>query len=82
MGTGLFLGHIQANTVFGAYWVNDPKIIITDIIWIFYFAGYLLARILKWRGKWMAILSLSGFTILLLAAILVMMMTETFHKFY
>ncbi len=82
MGTGLLLGHIQAKTVFGAYWVNDAKIIITDIIWLFYLAGYVLANILKWRGRWMAILSLSGFLILLIAAILVMITTESFHKFY
>jgi hypothetical protein len=41
-----------------------------------------LARALRWRGRWMAYLSLSGFLMLVFAATIFMMLTESFHKFY
>jgi ABC-type uncharacterized transport system permease subunit len=82
MGSGIILGHIQANAVFGAYWMNDAKIIITDIIWLLYGIGYILARVFRWRGRMMAYLSLAGFILLLIAAVMVVLTTESFHKFY
>lgn len=82
LGIGLLLGHIQAKTVFGVFWLNDPKVIISDFIWLAYLIGYILARVLHWKGRWMAYLSLSGFLILLVAATVIMMLTESFHKFY
>lgn len=81
LGLGIFLGHVQANRVFGSPWPVDSKVIITDIIWILYFISYLLARTLKWRGTKMAYFSLSGFILLMASSMIVYLLSETFHKF-
>jgi len=81
LGLGIILGHLETARVFGSSWVSDPKVIITDVIWVLYSVSYLLARIFKWRGRWMAYLSLSGFMVLMTSAILVYVVSETFHKF-
>ncbi len=82
LGVGIFLGHIQANKLLGTFWPNDMKVIITDVIWLLYLVGYSAARIMKWRGRWMAYLSLSGFLILIFGGVLVVYLTQSFHKFY
>ncbi|NIO00787.1 MAG: hypothetical protein GTO42_01395 [Candidatus Latescibacteria bacterium] len=82
LGVGIFMGHVQASRVLGSFWFADPKVIISDIIWLSYFTSYALARAMKWRGRWMAYLSLSGFLILMTSGVIVFTLTETFHKFY
>jgi HemX protein len=82
LGLGIFMGHVQANTVLGSFWISDPKVIISDIIWILYAASYALSRALKLRGRWMAYLSVSGYLILITSGIVLFTLTESFHKFY
>ena len=82
LGLGIFHGHIQANRTFGTYYPVDVKVIVSDLIWLFYLAGYVLSRIMKWRGKWMAWLSVSGFAFLMIIGIMVMFFAESFHRFY
>lgn len=82
LGLGIMHGHIQSNRVFGTYFPMDPKVLISDAIWGFYFFGYVLSRIMKWRGRWMANLALSGFFVLLIVSGLVMFLMESFHRFF
>lgn len=82
MGIGLTLGHLQAHYMFGKYWFSDPKVIVTDLIFIFYLVGYITVHIFKLRGRWMAWLSLAGFIILLASAISVVTISHSFHNFY
>ncbi len=81
LGAGIMLGHIQARSLLGSFWPNDLKVIVTDIIWLLYFLGYVSARVFKWPGKWMAYLSMTAFTILIFGGILVIYITQSFHKF-
>ena len=81
LGVGIFLGHLQARNLLGSFWYLDPKVLVTDIIWFIYCVGYILSRILKWRGRWMAYLSLSFYFTLIMSAILIYILSETFHKF-
>lgn len=82
LGLGIMHGHIQSNRVFGTYFPIDPKVLLSDAIWGFYFLGYVLSRIMKWRGRWMANLALSGFLVLLIVSSLVMFLMESFHRFF
>ena len=82
MGVGILLGHFQAQAVLGKFWINDPKIIFTDLIFGFYFFGYLLSQAFKLRGRWMAIISLTGYSFLLGSAISLVIVSESFHIFY
>lgn len=81
LGLGLLVGHFRAYDFFNTYWPLDPKVIISDVIWICYFSGFFISQIFKWRGRWMAYLSLSGFFILLIANILLKLLSDTFHQF-
>ncbi len=82
IGIGLGLGHIQAYKMFGKLWLPDPKIIISDLIFIFYFSGYIINKFLKLNSKWMARFSLLGYIILLASAISVVTISNSFHNFY
>ncbi len=82
LGAGIVLGHIQANKLLGSFWLMDPKVIISDIIWLIYAVSYVLARVLKWRGRFMAYLAVTGFLILLSGSLITILLAESFHKFY
>ena len=82
MGVGILLGHFQALRVLGRFWLGDPKIIITDLIFGFYFFGYLISQSFKLRGRWMAVISLTGYTFLLSSAITLVIISKSFHIFY
>lgn len=82
LGIGILIGHGQAEKVLGTFWPKDLKVIVTDVIWLFYFIGFYLTTILKWRGKWMAFLALFGFILLTVGGALTLLVTESFHKFY
>lgn len=82
MGVGILLGHIQAHMVLGKFWLSDPKVIVTDLIFLFYLLGYVISQSLKLRGRWMAVISLTGYTFLLGSAIALVLVSKSFHVFY
>lgn len=82
MGGGLFLGHLQTHQAFGSFWMPDPKVVITDIIWLAYVIGYSGARLFRWRGRRMAYMALSGFAVLTLGGIVIVLVAESFHEFF
>jgi HemX protein len=81
LGIGLLLGHIQAEAIMGEFWPNDVKVIATDIVWVLYLMGYIVAQILRFHGKKMAYLSITGYFILVVGGFLIVYLTETFHEF-
>jgi ABC-type uncharacterized transport system permease subunit len=81
LGIGLLLGHIQAAAIMGEFWPNDIKVIATDIVWVLYLSGYIIAQLLRFRGKKMAYLSITGYFILVVGGFLIVYLTETFHEF-
>ena len=81
LGIGLLLGHIQAEAIMGEFWPKDAKVIATDIIWLLYLAGYIVAQALRLHGKKMAYLSITGYFILVIGGFMIVYLTETFHEF-
>ncbi|MFC2123341.1 inner membrane protein YpjD [Bacteroidota bacterium] len=81
LGIGILLGHIEAKRMIGSFMPNDIKVIVTDLVWLIYLIGILLARVMRWRGRWMAYFALAGFVILILGAVLLVYLFESFHKF-
>jgi ABC-type transport system involved in cytochrome c biogenesis permease subunit len=82
LGLGVVLGHVHAGNVLGTYWPIDAKVIFSDGIWLGYFIGYIIAHLNRWRGRWMAYLSMVGFGILVLANITIIFIKDTFHQFH
>jgi HemX protein len=81
LGIGLLLGHFRSSAVFGNFLLNDPKVIFSDILWFCYFCGYVLSRIARWRGRWMALLSMVGFLLLLIVNFSLFFIFNSFHQF-
>jgi ABC-type transport system involved in cytochrome c biogenesis permease subunit len=82
LGLGVLLGHVNAGSVLGTYWPIDAKVIFSDGIWLGYFIGYIIAHLNRWRGRWMAYLSMVGFGILILTNITIVFIKDTFHQFH
>ena len=82
MGIGIFLGHMQTQKAFGQFFYSDPKVIITDLIWLAYLIIYLAAHFKKWSARIMAYLSITGFVILLTGMAIVLTVGKSFHEFY
>ncbi len=82
LGAGVLLGHFQAKKLMGEFWPNDPKVILTDVIWVFYIFLYFTAKKFHWNGKKMAWLSVSGFLILIISGGLVIYLSDSFHRFF
>ena len=81
LGLGIFFGHLHAGDTLGIYWPIDAKVVFSNVIWFGYFIGYIIAQLNKWRGKWMAYLSMFGFVLLILANISILFIENTFHNF-
>jgi ABC-type uncharacterized transport system permease subunit len=81
LGFGLLLGHIQAEALMGEFWPNDVKVVATDILWILYLSGYIVAQFLRLNGRRMAYLSIAGYLILVVGGFLIVYLTESFHEF-
>jgi len=81
LGLGIFIGHLIAKQILGTFWPVDPKVIYSNIIWIGYFLGLVIAQIYKWRGRWMAYLAMTGFGILILTNFMIIFIDTTFHQF-
>lgn len=63
----LFAGAIWAETAWGSFWSWDPKEVGALIIWVFY-SAFLHARYQRgWSGTRTAILSLTGFAMMMLS---------------
>lgn len=76
----MFSGAIWGYLAWGAYWMWEPKMIWSFILW-FYFAGILHAKYIKsWRGRPVAFLSIAGFVIVLFTYLGVSILMNSSHK--
>jgi ABC-type uncharacterized transport system permease subunit len=80
LGIGIVLGHVNAKITIGSYFPMDVKVLFSDLIWISYFTGYFFAQLNKWRGRWMAYLSIIGFIIFIFTNVITIIFSN-FHQF-
>ncbi len=77
----MITGSLWANSAWGSYWRWDPREVMA-LITMFIYAIILHARLLAgWRGKRAALLSILGFTVLLLAFFGVKILQKGMHIF-
>ncbi len=78
---GLLMGAIWANSAWGRYWSWDPKETWSLITW-FVYALYLHARFVSgWRGKRVAILSVTGFIAVIFTYLGVNLVLSGLHSY-
>lgn len=77
----MFAGAVWAYLAWGAYWLWEPKVIWSFIVW-FYYAGAMHAYyVKKWRGKGLAIATVFGFFVVLFTYLGVSMLMKSSHSF-
>ncbi|MBI5888898.1 MAG: cytochrome c biogenesis protein CcsA [Deltaproteobacteria bacterium] len=77
----MFSGAVWGYLAWGAYWMWEPKIIWSFIVW-FYYAGAMHAYYVRqWRGKGLAFATLFGFFVVLFTYLGVSMLMKSSHSF-
>lgn len=77
----MFAGAIWGYLAWGAYWMWEPKIIWSFIVW-FYYAGAMHAYYVKdWRGKGLAVATIIGFFVVGFTYLGVSMLMKSSHSF-
>jgi cytochrome c biogenesis factor len=77
----MFAGAVWAYLAWGAYWLWEPKVIWSFIVW-FYFAGAMHAWYVKeWRGTGLAVATIIGFFVVLFTYLGVSMLMKSSHSF-
>lgn len=77
----IITGSIWSNTVFGTYWRWDPKEVFSLITWIIYALVLHLRLTLGWRGRRSALLSITGFIMVIFTFFGVNLVLKGFHVF-
>lgn len=76
----MFSGAIWGYLAWGAYWMWEPKMLWSFILW-FYYAGILHGRYVKsWRGGPVAYITIVGFAIVLFTYLGVSILMQSSHK--
>ncbi|MBI3755951.1 MAG: cytochrome c biogenesis protein CcsA [Deltaproteobacteria bacterium] len=77
----MFAGAVWAYLAWGTYWLWEPKVIWSFIVW-FYYAGAMHAYYVKeWRGKGLAIATVVGFFVVLFTYLGVSVLMKSSHSF-
>ncbi len=77
----MFAGAVWAYLAWGMYWLWEPKVIWSFIVW-FYYAGAMHAYYVReWRGKGLAIATVIGFFVVLFTYLGVGLLMKSSHTF-
>lgn len=77
----MFAGAVWAYLAWGAYWLWEPKVIWSFIVW-FYFAGAMHAwYVREWRGTGLSVATVIGFFVVLFTYLGVSMLMKSSHSF-
>ncbi len=79
--TSMLAGAVWGYLAWGAYWMWEPKIIWSFIVW-FYYAGIMHASFIKrWRGTGLAIATVIGIFVVLFTYLGVGLLMKSSHNF-
>jgi len=67
LGTGILSGALWAQSVWGSWWVWDPKEVWALVAWLFYGAYLVFRNLANWRGRYAAFLAIAGLFFIVLA---------------
>lgn len=77
----MFAGAVWAYLAWGTYWLWEPKVLWSFIVW-FYYAGAMHAYFVKeWRGVGLSIATVIGFFVVLFTYLGVSMLMKSSHSF-
>jgi len=76
------IGIIWLPKAFPEFSYLDPKLIGSGLVWILYCVGIVSKTIIKWSGKKLIFLSITGFLIAIFSTIVTNFLAKSFHSFY
>lgn len=77
----MFSGAVWAYLAWGIYWLWEPKVIWSFIVW-FYYAGAMHAWFVRdWRGRGLSVATVIGFFVVLFTYLGVSMLMKSSHSF-
>ncbi|HHL40802.1 MAG TPA: hypothetical protein ENJ37_09870 [Deltaproteobacteria bacterium] len=77
----MFAGAVWAYLAWGTYWLWEPKVIWSFIVW-FYYAGAMHAwYVARWRGTGLAVATVVGFFVVLFTYLGVSLLMKSSHSF-
>jgi len=77
----MFAGAVWAYLAWGRYWLWEPKVLWSFIVW-FYYAGAMHAYFVRdWRGRGLSIATLIGFAVVLFTYLGVGLLMKSSHSF-
>ncbi len=77
----MFAGAVWAYLAWGTYWLWEPKVLWSFIVW-FYYAGAMHAYYIKaWRGRGLAVATVIGYFVVLFTYLGVGLLMKSSHSF-
>lgn len=77
----MFAGAVWAYLAWGTYWLWEPKVLWSFIVW-FYYAGAMHAYYIKaWRGRGLAVATVIGYVVVLFTYLGVGLLMKSSHNF-
>jgi ABC-type transport system involved in cytochrome c biogenesis permease subunit len=76
----ILIGYVWLPKTINDFSYNDPKLIITDIVWVIYFAALIFRKAMRWTGRTVIIVSIVGFALTVVSLVAVNAM-HSFHNF-
>ena len=76
------IGIIWLPKAFPGFSYFDPRLIGSGLVWLLYFGGIASKIIVKWKGKKLILLSITGFLIAIFSTIITNFLAKSFHSFY
>ena len=79
--SGIVLGSILAVKVWGKIPFNDPKILLSGMLWVIYVFGIVVRHVFRWSGRKLSYFGAFGFAAVVLVMVTVRMFLPTLHRF-
>lgn len=77
----ILVGYVWLPKTIDDFSYSDPKLIITDIVWIIYFIALVSKKAMRWTGRTVIIVSMVGFVLTLVSMVVVNVFLPSFHNF-
>lgn len=81
LGVGILTGAIWAHSAWGRFWSWDPKETWALITFIIYAAAAIMRKVLRFKARWQAIVSLAGFCAMLFTFFGVCLLLKSHHAY-
>ncbi len=77
----ILVGYVWLPKTIDDFSYSDPKLIITDIVWVIYFIALVSKKAMRWTGRTVIIVSMVGFVLTLVSMVAVNVFLPSFHNF-